>query len=119
MRHRSAWWEHSTPARYLAGIQKVLRSDLHLSRVDGPGPGVDPSVVIEAGADVDPRVHLAAGVVVRAGATIGAGVDLGQNVVVESGATLESCVVWPGLRVAGSYVDVVVSGPDGKGVSRR
>ncbi|MBC8072352.1 MAG: NDP-sugar synthase, partial [Deltaproteobacteria bacterium] len=68
------WWEHSTVERYLQGVANVIEGRAKVAYAPGPVRGVDPSAVIEAGAEVD--VHAWVG----PGATIGVGAKIGPRV---------------------------------------
>lgn len=94
--HAGYWWEHSTIDRYLQGIANVLEARVQLPWSEHPVIGVDASAVIEAGAEIDPRVYIGPGARIGAGAQIGPLTQIGAGAVVAPGVRVERAAVWPG-----------------------
>lgn len=108
MRHDGYWWEHSTPARYLAGVARVLDGAVPLPYAPGPLHGVDPSAHVEPSAEVTGPVWIGPGARVEAGARVGPHVQLGAGAQVAAGVRLERAIVWDGVRVEADTSDVVL-----------
>jgi NDP-sugar pyrophosphorylase family protein len=94
--HAGYWWEHSTIERYLQGIANVLDEKVLLPWAERPVIGVDPSAIIEPGAEIDPRVFIGPHARIGAGARIGAHVQVGAGAVIAPGVRVERAAVWPG-----------------------
>lgn len=97
--HPGYWWEHSTVERYLQGIANVLDGRVKLPWAERPVIGVDPSAIIEPGAQIDPRVFIGPGARIGAGAKIGPFADIGAAAVVAPGVRVERAAVWPGATL--------------------
>lgn len=68
-----------------------------------PAPGIHPSAVVDAAAQIDPTAHIGPLCVIEAGARIGAGTVLQASVFVGREANLgEGCWIMPGSVVAGA-----------------
>lgn len=93
--HTGYWWEHSTIERYLQGIANVLDGKAKLAWAERPVIGVDPSAIIEAGAEIDPRVYIGPGARIGAGARIGPHTQIGAAAVVAPGVRVERAALWP------------------------
>lgn len=109
MLHEGYWWEHSTPERYLQGVQQVL--DGQIDACWGPTAvrAQDPSAAIHESARIDPRSWIGKDVVVGPHARIGAGCQLLDGARIEAGAQLEACVVLEGARVGGRHQRALLS----------
>ncbi len=105
--HGGYWWEHSTVERYLQGIANVLEGRVKLPWAERPVVGVDPSAVIEAGAQIDERVFVGPGARIGAGAKIGPLAQIGAGAVVAPGVRVERAAVWPGAALDADLVDGV------------
>ncbi len=103
------WWEHSTVARYLQGVENVLSGVARLAHAGGPVRGVDASARVDATARVDDQTWIGPGAVVGAGALIGPGVQIGAGARVAAGVRLRRAVVWPGCVVDEDAADAVVT----------
>jgi mannose-1-phosphate guanylyltransferase len=91
VRHRGYWHEHSTPARYLQGNWNLLDGSVTLTQ---PPPGlcaIDPTAIIEPGAQLSPLVVVGARSIVRAD------------------AQLDRVVVWPDSTVGGALTNAIVT----------
>jgi NDP-sugar pyrophosphorylase family protein len=97
--HAGYWWEHSTIERYLQGIANVLDAKVLLPWAERPVIGVDPSAIIESGAELDPRVFIGPHARIGAGARIGAHVQVGAGAVIAPGVRVERAAVWPGANL--------------------
>jgi mannose-1-phosphate guanylyltransferase len=103
------WSDVGTPESYLAAHVRLLGHGLG----GRPGPhGVDPSAVIEDGAQVHAPSFVGAAAIVRAGATVGPLTSIGHGAEVGSGSVVERAVVQAGARVGeGCEVRDTVVGP--------
>ncbi|MFO7566938.1 MAG: NDP-sugar synthase [Enhygromyxa sp.] len=97
--HEGYWWEHSTVERYLQGIANLLDGRVRLPWAERPVIGVDPSAIVEAGAQIDPRVFVGAGARIGAGAKIGPFAQIGAGAVVAPGVRVERAALWPGASL--------------------
>jgi mannose-1-phosphate guanylyltransferase len=104
--------EHSTPVRYLAGNQALLRRPGLVSCIPGPLTGVDPSAQIDGSASLRPPVRIAAGAIIEARAIVGPEVVLCAGARVAAEARVRRSVVWEGARAEGDLDGVVVT-PEG------
>jgi NDP-sugar pyrophosphorylase family protein len=102
--HAGYWWEHSTIERYLQGIANVLDGRVKLPWAERPVHGVDPSAIVEAGAELDPRVLVGPGARIGAGAKIGPWTEIGAGAVVAPGVRVERAAVWPRATLAQDLV---------------
>jgi mannose-1-phosphate guanylyltransferase len=103
------WSDVGTPESYLAAHAMLLGHGLggHL----GPA-GVDPSALIEPGADVLAPSFVGAGAIVRAGARVGPLACIGVGAIVGAGSVVERAVVQAGARVGdGCEIRDAVIGP--------
>jgi NDP-sugar pyrophosphorylase family protein len=74
-------------------------------------PGVDPSAVVDPGAEIVPPCSLAERVTVAAGARVGPYVSLGAGVAIGEGARVSDSVVLPGAMIgSAAYLKQVVVG---------
>lgn len=105
------WWEHSTPERYLQGMQNVLDDAVSLPFAEHPVRGVSEQAQIDPSASIEEPVWIGPGVKVGAGAKVGPHVQLEAGAVVEANAQVQRSIVWPGASVSGVVHDrVVVAG---------
>jgi NDP-sugar pyrophosphorylase family protein len=93
------WWEHSTVARYLQGIENVLEGRVDLPQADRPLRGVDPSARVADDVQVRGPVWIGADAEIGAGATIGPHTQIGRGAKVADGITVERSVVWEGVEL--------------------
>jgi mannose-1-phosphate guanylyltransferase len=105
---RGYWWEHSTPARYLAGVKNVLDGAIEPVGAPGPVRGVSPDAAIHPSAEIRSPVWIGPGARVGAGARVGPHVELGAGASVAPGVTLERAIVWDGVHVAADAADAVI-----------
>ncbi|MCA9684454.1 MAG: NDP-sugar synthase [Myxococcales bacterium] len=108
--HEGYWWEHSTVERYLQGITNLLDDRARLPWAERAVRGVDPTAIIEAGVEIDARVHVGPGAVLRSGAVIGAHSQVGAGATVEAGVRMGRAAVWPGATLRADLHDGVCSG---------
>lgn len=94
--HAGYWWEHSTIERYLQGIANVLDQRARLDWAERPVVGVDPTAIVEPGAEIDARVYVGPGARIGAGAKLGPHTQIGAAAVVAPGIRVERAAVWPG-----------------------
>jgi NDP-sugar pyrophosphorylase family protein len=105
--HAGYWWEHSTIERYLQGIANVLEGRASLAWAERPVVGIDPSAIIEAGAQIDGPVFIGPGARIGAGAKIGPLTQIGSGAIVAPGVRVERAAVWPGATLDRDLVDGV------------
>ncbi len=103
------WSDVGTPESYLAAHTMLLGHGLG----GRPGPaGVDPTAVIERGAEVVWPSFVGAGAIVRAGARVGPLACIGVDAIVGAGSVVERAVVQAGASVGdGCEIRDVVIGP--------
>lgn len=109
------WWEHSTPARYLAGVRNVLDGGVGLPGLTGGAHAVgtaihrvDETAHVAAGAEIEGPVWIGPAVRVEAGARVGPYVQLGAGSRVASKVTVRDAVVWGGAEVTQDLQTAVV-----------
>jgi mannose-1-phosphate guanylyltransferase len=103
------WSDVGTPESYLAAHRQLLEHGLG----GHPGPaGVDPSAVIEPGAEIGSSTYVGPGAIVRAGARVGPLACIGAGATIGAGSVVERAVVQAGARVGeGCTIHDVVVGP--------
>jgi mannose-1-phosphate guanylyltransferase len=103
------WSDVGTPESYLAAHRHLLEHGLG----GHPGPaGVDPTAVIEPGAEIREPSFVGPGVTVRTGARVGPLACIGEGATIGAGSIVERAVVQAGARVgAGCSIHDVVIGP--------
>jgi mannose-1-phosphate guanylyltransferase len=107
--HEGYWWEHSTTERYLEGLANVLEGRVALPWAEGELTGVDPTAVVEEGAEVIGPVRIGAGARIGPGAKIGPDVEIGARAQVAAGVKVERASVWPDARVTSDLVGGVAA----------
>jgi NDP-sugar pyrophosphorylase family protein len=104
------FWEHSTPARYLAGNINLLRgAGARLRHAPDPLVGISPRAKVAPGAQLIPPVAVGADAVVEPGARVGPDVVIGRRARVLAGAQVETAIIWPDAVVAGAVRSAVVT----------
>ena len=103
------WSDVGTPESYLAAHTTLLAHGLG----GRPGPaGVDPTALIEPGAEVLAPSFVGAEAIVRAGARVGPLACIGVGAIVGAGSVVERAVVQAGASVGdGCEIRDVVIGP--------
>lgn len=103
MLHEGYWWEHSTPERYLQGVEQLLDGQIDAHWSPFALRAKDPSANIDESAVVDERSWIGKNVIVGPKARIGAGCQLLEGAHIEAGAELHACVALEGARVRGKH----------------
>ena len=109
------WWEHSTPARYLAGVRNVLDGCVRLPGVEGSGRGqplslIDETARVASGAEVFGPVWIGPGATVEAGAKVGPHVQLGARSRVGPGVAVRDAIVWEDVEVTSDLQTAIAAG---------
>lgn len=102
------WWEHSTPARYLAGVANLLDGAIDPPFAPGPVRGIAEDAQIDPHAEIRSPVWIGPGARVASGARVGPHVQLGAGATVEAGVALERAIVWDGVTVDADAREVVI-----------
>jgi mannose-1-phosphate guanylyltransferase len=103
------WSDVGTPESYLAAHATLLAHGLG----GRPGPaGVDPTVLLEPGAEVLAPSYVGPGVILRAGSRVGPLACIGAGAIIGAGSVVERAVVQAGARVGeGCAIRDAVIGP--------
>lgn len=104
------WWEHSTPERYLRGVQQVLAGAAKLPFAPHGTTGIHPSATLAPSAEIRPPVWIDAGVHVGAGARVGPHTQLGAGCRIADGIEVARSVVWEDLEVGRNLDGEVYTG---------
>jgi mannose-1-phosphate guanylyltransferase len=103
------WSDVGTPESYLAAHTTLLAHGLG----GRPGPaGVDPTALLEPGAEVLAPSYVGPGAILRAGARVGPLACVGAGAIIGAGSVVERAVVQAGARVGeGCAIHDAVIGP--------
>jgi NDP-sugar pyrophosphorylase family protein len=101
--------EYSTLDRYLSGNLDLLHDPTRLPQAPGPLVGIDPSAIVDRGAEIRPPARIAGGAVVEGGAVVGPLAVVCSGGRVAAGAEIDHAVVWSGATATGRQSGAIVT----------